>query len=96
MISAPAGMQADRIDRWWRKNRPASPGVFALELAEAWRFLAATPELGPIYVQRHGVLVRRVLLRKSKNHVYYEIDRTNDHVMILAVWGGPKGRGPAL
>ena len=95
-ISDPAMQQARAIDRWWRANRPAAPTLFAHEMAEARRMLAKTPELGSPYVERLGVVVRRVLLRKSQNHVYYEIDRVNGVVMILAVWGAPKGRGPKL
>jgi len=40
--------------------------------------------------------VRRVVLPKTRHHVYYEVDRKNDLVMILAVWGAPRGRGPTL
>jgi hypothetical protein len=56
--------------------------------------IARTPELGTVYTERHATAVRRVLLPKTKNHVYYEIDRENAVVTILAVWGAPKGRGP--
>jgi hypothetical protein len=52
--------------------------------------------MAPAYVERRGVVVRRVLLPKTHNHVYYETDRENGVVMILAVWGAPKGRGPKL
>lgn len=52
--------------------------------------------MGSPYVEREGVVVRRVLLRKTRNHVYYEIDRANGVVMIIAVWGAPKGEGPKL
>lgn len=65
-------------------------------MAEARRLLANTPEMGSPYAEREGVLVRRVLLRKTRNHVYYEIDRANGVVMIIAVWGAPKGEGPKL
>jgi hypothetical protein len=65
-------------------------------MAEARRLLSRTPELGTPYVERDGVLVRRVLLRKTRHHVYYEIDRINGVVMILAVWGTPKGGEPPL
>lgn len=95
-IAAPAKEQARTIDRWWRTNRPAAPSVFAREMAEARRLLASAPEQGSPYVERRGVLVRRVLLRKSQNHVYYEIDRANGVVMIIAVWGAPKGERPTL
>jgi hypothetical protein len=29
------------------------------------------------YVERHGTLVRRVLMPKTLNHVYFEIDDKN-------------------
>ncbi len=95
-LTAPACRQADRIDRWWRENRAAAADLFAREIAEARRLLAESPEIGTPYQKRHGVTVRRVLLPKTQNHVYYEIDRTENVVMILAVWGAPKGRGPKL
>ncbi len=95
-ISAPAQNHANEIDRWWRANRPSASGLFADELAEARSLLATTPELGSPYVERQGVLVRRVLLLRSRNHVYYEIDRALGVVMIVAVWGAPKSEGPKL
>lgn len=49
-----------------------------------------------MHVVRQGVSVLRVLLPKTKNHVYYEIDRENGVAMVLAVWGAPKQRGPKL
>lgn len=95
-ISAPAKKQSRAISQWWRKNRPAAPKLFAEEMAQARRLLARNPELGTPYVQREGVFVRRVLLRRTQHHVYYEIDHTEGVVMILAVWGTPKGEGPEL
>ena len=95
-LTAPACRQADHIDRWWRESRPAARDLFARELAEARRLLTDTPEIGTPYQKRHGAMVRRVLLPKTQNHVYYEIDRDQNVVMILAVWGAPRGRGPTL
>jgi hypothetical protein len=65
-------------------------------LAEARAMIARTPEMGTVYTQRHAAAARRVLLPRTKNHVYYEIDRKNGVLTILAVWGAPKGRGPKL
>jgi plasmid stabilization system protein ParE len=95
-ISAPAKSQARVISRWWRTNRPAAPKLFAQAMAAARKLLARNPELGTPFVERDGVLVRRVLLRKTRHHVYYEIDRSRGVVMILAVWGTPKGGAPPL
>jgi hypothetical protein len=34
-LSAEAAAQIERIDAWWRVNRPAAPGLFAEELERA-------------------------------------------------------------
>jgi plasmid stabilization system protein ParE len=95
-LTAPARRQADRLDRWWRANRPLAVDLFARELDGALRQIGEAPEIGPPYVERQGTVVRRVLLPRTKNHVYYEIDGDEGVVMILAVWGAPKKRGPKL
>ena len=54
-----------------------------------------SPGLGRLYEQ--GDMedpVRRALLPKTKNHVYYAIEGTA--VVVLSVWGTPRGRGPRL
>jgi plasmid stabilization system protein ParE len=93
-FTGPARRQADRIDRWWRENRPALAGLFARELDGARQRIGDAPEAGTPYAERQGIVVRRVLLPQTRNHVYYEVDRENAVVMILAVWGAPRGQGP--
>jgi plasmid stabilization system protein ParE len=95
-LTKPAARQAARLHRWWREHRAATADLFARELEAARRMIGATPEVGTPYVERQGVLVRRVLLPKTNHHVYYEIDHEQGLVMILAVWGAPKERGPKL
>ncbi len=95
-LSGPARRQADRLDRWWRENRPATRDLFAQELAAAQTQLAHSPERGVIYAERNGVIVRRILLPKTENHIYLEIDRSSGVVMIIALWGAKKGKGPRL
>jgi plasmid stabilization system protein ParE len=70
--------------------------LFAREFETARRIILDSPELGTPYVKRHGVFVRRILLPKTQNLVYYELRRDEGVVMILAVWGAPRGRGPKL
>jgi plasmid stabilization system protein ParE len=84
------------MDRCWRENRADAADLFARELDAACALIAESPELGAPYVKCHGTVVRRVLLPKTKSHVYYEIDRENDVAMVVAVWGAPRGRGPKL
>lgn len=94
-VTAPAQRQADQMDRWWRAHRDAA-GLFAQEFAAALSRILADPEHGGIYVERGGVIVRRVRMPKTRNHVYYELDAAAGVVKILAVWGAPKRRGPKL
>jgi hypothetical protein len=95
-LVGPAGQQADRIDRWWRENRPAARDLFAREMAEARALLSATPDVDVPFTERQGVIVRRLLLPRTQNHLYYEVDENDGMVMILAVWGAPRGGGPRL
>jgi plasmid stabilization system protein ParE len=84
------------MDQWWRENRPDAADLFARELDAACRLIGESPDMGAPWVKRHGTVVRRVLLPKTKNHVYYEIDREDDMAVIIAVWGAPRGKGPKL
>ncbi len=95
-LVGPARQQADRIDRWWRENRPAARDLFSREMAEARALLSTTPDVGTPFTERRGVLVRRLLLPRTQNHLYYEVEEKDGLVMILAVWGAPRGSGPKL
>jgi plasmid stabilization system protein ParE len=89
-----AAQQADDCDAWWREHRPSGPGLFARELAEAQAIIVSMPGIGPVYTILDGRAVRRFLLRRSRNHVYYVVE--SDCVIIHSIWGAPKGRGPNL
>jgi len=89
-----AAQQADYCDSWWREHRSSNPGLFARELADAQAMLVAMPGIGPVYTVLDGRPVRRIMLRKTRNHLYYVVEA--DCVIIHSVWGAPKGRGPNL
>ena len=95
-LAGPARRQADRIDRWWRENRPAAQDLFAREMADARALLVSTPDAGAPFAERQGVVVRRLLLPRTGYHLYYEVHREGGVVTILAVWGAPRGSGPKL
>jgi plasmid stabilization system protein ParE len=89
-----AARQAKRVGAWWRENRTASPDLFASELAAAIDALAAAPQIGQRIDDAGLPGIRRVLLRASQFHVYYDLDGTT--VRIVAVWSGLRGCGPDL
>ena len=87
--------EAKRIKAWWRRNRPAAPELFDQELAAALDRIAQAPGLGRLYEEGDlDVPVRRVLLPKTLNHVYYTED--GQGVVVLSVWGALHEGGPKL
>ena len=82
------------IQEWWTQHRPAAPDLFVAELTAAVERLAVEPALGVVYARLGGEIVRRVLLRKTRHHVYY-LDQ-DGVVWVLAVWHASRGQGPPL
>ena len=82
------------ILRWWRENRPAAPNLFEEELAEASTRLATQPEIGMAFSRPRAPKTRRLLLRRTRYHVYYEHD--DEGVLVHAVWGAVRGRPPRV
>ena len=89
-----ADVQIREIEDWWRRNRTASPNLFADELAAAFDILGHAPHIGRPYRQSPLPDMRRVLLKGTRYHVYY-VPR-GDQVIVLAVWHGQRGAGPPL
>ena len=94
-ITTRALAEAKRIEAWWRLHRPAAPDLFEQEFAAALDRIAQLPGSGKLYEQGDLVVpVRRVLLPKTLNHVYYAVDGQN--VVVLSIWGALHERGPRL
>jgi plasmid stabilization system protein ParE len=94
-ISKRAARAAERIDKRWREHADI-PGLFALELLEAVELLESTRSPGsPFPTARHPGL-KRLLLRKSSCHLYFELDHTDHAIRILDVWDGRRRRPPKL
>ena len=86
--------EAKRKKTWWLKNRPAAPELFEEELRATLEAIRATPTLGTVYAHRFEILVRRVLMPQTKNHLYSTV--SGDEIVILSVWGASRERGPKL
>lgn len=43
VVSGLASAHIRAIDQWWREFRPAAPGLFGQELADALELLSAVP-----------------------------------------------------
>jgi plasmid stabilization system protein ParE len=89
-----AESEAEKKQAWWRENRLDAAELFDDELAAILRRITKTPTLGTIYPSAFDAVVRRVLMAKTKNHVYYAVHE--GEVVVLSVWGAPRRRGPKL
>ncbi len=95
LVAPEAEAQIEAIDEWWRENRPASPDLFAQELAAAIALIETWPMVGR--ARRHlGVPgLRRVVMRSTRYHVYYA-PAGEGRLFVLAVWSAVRRRGPNL
>jgi plasmid stabilization system protein ParE len=82
--------------KWWWDNRSAAPDLFIREFIDATLTLSRTPEIGT--PQRHRTIsgLRRLLLERTRYHVYYVYRIERDEVWILSVWSALRGRRPPL
>ena len=96
VISKRARGQIEKIQDWWKDNRPAARALFLDELAAAEQQLRSTPALGSVYLEAATGTVRRVLLVKTHHHLYYRYRSDRDELTVLAVWGAPRRRAPKL
>jgi plasmid stabilization system protein ParE len=86
--------EIEEVDDWWRHNRAASPDLFQKELETMLSAAALMPTLGaPIRGERARGL-RRLLLRRTRYHLYYRV--VGDVLEVLAVWHATRGMGPGL
>ena len=95
-LTSEARRQLLEIDAWWAANRSGAPVLLATELARAVSLLSTMPGLGKAYRGATAEPYRRLLLRRSRFHLYYSIDEGARTVMISAVWSAVRGHGPSL
>ncbi len=60
------------------------------------KLLKSQPTLGLVYQALDGEVVRRMLLPRTQQHVYYVVDEEQGVVLVYTVWGARRGRGPKL
>ncbi len=95
LISKRATRAADRIDARWRAYAD-DPGIFAREFLEAVERLETTQGLGSPFPTASHTALRRILLPKSRCHVYFEIDEAKQTIKILHIWDGRREHAPKL
>jgi plasmid stabilization system protein ParE len=81
MITTTAEIEIAEIEAWWTEHRSKNPMLFTNELEAAFALLREHPHASI----GHDARTRRLLLRRSRYHVYFRI--AGDTVMIDAVVG---------
>ena len=93
-VSPQAERHIQAIASWWAANREAAPTLFKEELGGAFRLISGAPEAGKPYRLSPLDGVRRILLRRTRYHIYYRVEV--DEVRVLAVWHNARGQQPEL
>jgi hypothetical protein len=65
-----AQQQFEAEDAWWRENRDAKD-LFIEEFSVVLNRISSTPEVGQPYRRTRDKLIQRVLMKKTRCHVYY-------------------------
>jgi plasmid stabilization system protein ParE len=92
-FTATARRHVDRERAWWLENRDHRD-IFAAELNTAIETLRLLPGAGSLYTQTPVRGLRRMYLQKLACHIYYTFDE--DEVIVRALWGAHRERGPTL
>lgn len=85
----------ERIMRRWHEGAD-HPGVFTRELLDAIKMLETTRSPGTPHRVKGHPNVKRILLRKSNCHVYFEVDEARQVIEIMELWGAQRRRPPKL
>ena len=94
LLTPHARLQALDIELWWVQHRDKAPFLFTDELEAAFELLSVAPKAGKVWPHATEPGVRRYMLKTTQYHLYYREEE--DHVRVLAIWGGPRGHGPDL
>jgi plasmid stabilization system protein ParE len=81
---------------WWTENRFAAPALFDDEFDGVLRLIFEMPAAGVMWPTARNPRMRRVLMSETHHHIYFYVDEAKRTVVIVAVWGAPRGSGPKL
>jgi len=94
-LSKRAQRAVSRIDDRWRK-RGDHPETFLGELLAAIDYLESMESPGAPCPTEKRPTLKRLLLEKSRCHVYFETNEREQLLEVLTVWDGRRERPPRL
>jgi hypothetical protein len=87
-----AQQQFEEEDAWWRANRDAKD-LFIEEFSAVLGRISSMPEVGQRYRRTRGKLIQRMLMKKTRCHVYYFHDQEQGVIEVHSV-GRPQETRP--
>jgi plasmid stabilization system protein ParE len=94
-LSKRARRDAQRIHARWASHGD-NPRLFAQELLDSLRHLRDVQHAGTPRPTARRSKLKRLLMEKSKCHIYFEVDDTRDLINVITVWNGQRGEEPKL
>jgi plasmid stabilization system protein ParE len=91
-----AERQLRDIVAWWAEHRSSAGDLVLQELESAIALLEASPDAGVRFQRTPVPGVRRLVMRRTRHHIYYVHDEQHELVYVLAIWGAPKHGDPVL
>ena len=96
IIAPRAELQILNEQLWWIENRPKAPDLLQEEFDNAIDLVIGNPEAGTRVPHPRFPGLRRVLLRKTRRHLYYVHDLVLDEIHVVAFWHAQSGLLPPL
>jgi len=96
VVTKKAESQIRSAADWWVENRGSATKVLTDELEGAFNLITLHPFSGAAATNVRLAGVRRVLLRRTRFHVYYKVNESQQIVQILAFWHTSRGSGPTV
>lgn len=82
---------------WWEQHHEKAPRLFVEELAAVVAKLREGAEQErQQYAARSGRIIWRLLMPKTRNHIYYRVNEAGRDVEILLIWNAVAGATPEL
>jgi plasmid stabilization system protein ParE len=95
VVTGAAAEQIRAASEWWYQHRASARGLFSSELRRAFELIVEYPEAAPTASNPEVPGVRRVLLQRTRFHLYYWLT-ASDTVEVLALWHTSRGESSHL
>ena len=82
---------------WWKEHREKAPTLFVDEPAAlVAKLRGGADNERQQYAARGGRVIWRILMPKTRHHIYYRVDSDRTEVEVLIIWNALAGAMPDL